>query len=157
MKECLNLWNTIKIVILDVGVKTQYLYKFQGNIWNNDITGIIRSTGTASDPREVVVALIAIYFQISVVAFQKLLCMAAAPGRGIAIQDDCRKPVLTGAEQPHEWPGFGSALFLIQHLDSCFICHCKLTFQQFQVKVIIHLLVFAGNSFANSRWPSWRE
>ena len=60
-------------------------------------------TGTASDPRQIVIPLIAVRFQISSVAFQKLLCMAAAPGPGIAIQeDDFRKPVLTASEQPHE-------------------------------------------------------
>ena len=35
----------------------------------------MRPTGTASDPREIVVALIDIRFQMFVVAFQKLLCM----------------------------------------------------------------------------------
>ena len=59
-------------------------------------------TGAAPDPRQTVITLIAVRFQISAVAFQKLLCMAAAPGRGIAIQDDLRKSVLTASEQPHE-------------------------------------------------------
>ena len=56
-------------------------------------------TGAAPDPRQTVITLIAVRFQISAVAFQKLLCMAAAPGRGIAIQDDLRKSVLTASEQ----------------------------------------------------------
>ena len=96
--------------------------------------------GTAPDPRQVVVPLIAIGLQIPGVAFQELFCMAAALGRGIAIQDDRRKSILTTPEQPHERLGLGSAPFLIQYLDSCLICHCKVPFQQFAVKVIIHWL-----------------
>ncbi len=41
-----------------------------GGVWAD-----MRPTGTASDPREIVVALIDIRFQMFVVAFQKLLCM----------------------------------------------------------------------------------
>ena len=62
----------------------------------------MRPTRAASDPWEIVVSLISIRFQVSAVAFQKLPRMAAAPGRGIAIQDDRRKPVLAASEQPHE-------------------------------------------------------
>lgn len=42
-------------------------------------------TGTSFDIRQAVVALVTIRFQISVIAFQKLLCMAATPGWRIAI------------------------------------------------------------------------
>ena len=62
----------------------------------------MRPTGAASDPWKIIVSLISIRFQVSAVAFQKLFCVAATPGRGIAIQDDRRKPVLTASEQPHE-------------------------------------------------------
>lgn len=66
--------------------------------------------------------------------------MAAAPGRGIAIQDDRRKSIFTASEQPHERLGLGSTTFLVQYLNPGFICHCKAAFQQLTVEVIIHWL-----------------
>ena len=96
--------------------------------------------GAAPDPWQIVIALIAVRFQISAVAFQKLFCMAAASGRRITIQDDHRKSILTASEQPHERLGLCSAAFLIQHLDSSLICHCKTAFHQLPMKVIIHRL-----------------
>ena len=100
----------------------------------------MRPTSAASDPWEIVVFLVSICFQVSAVAFQKLPRMAAVPGRGIAIQDDRRKPVLAASEQPHKWLSLGSAPFLVQYLNPGFICHCKASFQQLTVKVIIHWL-----------------
>jgi len=58
--------------------------------------------GTALDPWQTVVPLITVGFQIPAVAFQEFLCLAAAPGRGITIQDECRKSILTASEQPHK-------------------------------------------------------
>jgi len=87
------------------------------------------STGTASGPWEIAITLIAVRFQISFVTFQKLLCMAVAPGREIAIQNDFCKPVLTASEQPYERLSLSSAAFLFQYLDSRLIFHCKTTFQ----------------------------
>ena len=96
--------------------------------------------GAAPDPRQIVITLIAVRFQISAVSFQKLLCMAAAPGRGIGIQDDLRKTILATSEQPHERLGLCLTAFLFQHLDSRLICHCKTALQQLPMKVIIHWL-----------------
>lgn len=62
----------------------------------------MRPAGTTSDLRKIIVALISVRFKISVAAFQKLLYMAAAPGRGIALQDDRWKSIFTAAKQPHE-------------------------------------------------------
>ena len=62
----------------------------------------MRLTRAASDPWKIVVSLISIRFQVSAVAFQELPCVTAAPGRGIAIQDDRRKSILAASEQPHE-------------------------------------------------------
>ena len=58
--------------------------------------------GTPFDPWQVVVPLITVGFQIPAVAFQEFLCLAAAPGRRIAIQDEYRKPILTASEQLHK-------------------------------------------------------
>ena len=77
--------------------------------------------GAAPNPRQIVITLIAVSFQISAVAFQKLSCVAAAPGRGIAIQDNLRKSILTTSEQPHERLGLSPAAFLFQHLDPSLI------------------------------------
>ena len=62
----------------------------------------MRPARAASDLWKIVVSLVSIRFQVSAVAIQKLPRMVAAPCRGIAIQDDCRKPVLAASEQPHE-------------------------------------------------------
>ena len=106
----------------------------------NKISADMRPAGAAPDSRQIVIALIAVRFQISAVAFQKLFCMAAAPGRRIAIQDDRRKSILAASEQPHERLDLCSAAFLIQHLDPSLICHCKTAFQQLPVEVIMHRL-----------------
>ena len=48
-------------------------------------------------------------------------------------------------EQPHERLCLDPPPFLIQYLDPCLIRHCKLTFQQLPVEVIIHWLqIFLG-------------
>lgn len=47
--------------------------------------------GTTLAPWQNVVLLITVSFQIPAVAFQEFLCLAAAPGRGITLQDECRK------------------------------------------------------------------
>lgn len=51
------------------------------------VSADMRPAGAAPDPQKVVVTLVGVVFQISVVSFLELSCMAAAPGRGIAIQD----------------------------------------------------------------------
>ena len=58
-------------------------------------------TRAAPDPRQIVVFLISIRFQVCVVAFRELPYMAAAPGWRTAIQDERWKSVLA-AEQLHE-------------------------------------------------------
>lgn len=62
------------------------------------VSADMRPAGAAPDPRQMVITLIAVSFQISAVSVQKLLCMAAVPSRGIAIQDDLRKTILTTSE-----------------------------------------------------------
>ena len=54
--------------------------------------------GEATNPRQIVIPQIAVSFRVSVVAFQKFLCVATAPGREIAIQDDLQKSILTALE-----------------------------------------------------------
>lgn len=62
-------------------------------------------TGTGPDPRQIVVTLIAVSFQISAIDFQELFCVAATPGRRIAIQDNLWKTSLITSEQPYEQLG----------------------------------------------------
>lgn len=76
------------------------LLSFRNGI--NKIPADMCSAGTALDPGQTVVPLITVGFQIPAVAFHEFLCMAAAPGRGITIQDERRKPILTASEQPHK-------------------------------------------------------
>ena len=55
-------------------------------------------------------------------------------------QDECWEHILTTVKKPHERLCLGPPPFLIQYLDPCLVCHCKFTFQQLSVKVIIYLL-----------------
>ena len=126
-------WLTV-VILLSFGKSTE------------KVSADMRPVATASDPWPIVITLIAISFQISVVAFQKLLCVAAAPGREIAIQDDLRKSILTASEQPHERLGLSFAVFLYQHLNSSLISHCETVFHQLTMKVIIHWLKIIANS-----------
>ena len=50
------------------------------------------------NPQQIVIALTAVSYQISAVAFQKLFCIAAAPDQRIAIQDDLQKSIRTTSE-----------------------------------------------------------
>ena len=74
------------------------------SLWDgiHEISPDMGPATAAPDIFQVVITLISICFQVSAVAFQKLSRMAAAPGRGIALQDDRRKPVLAASEQPYE-------------------------------------------------------
>ena len=106
----------------------------------NEIPAYVRPAGTPFDPWQAVITLIAVCFQISMVAIQELSCMTPAAGRRIAIQDDHWKAIFPTPEQPHERLALGSAPLFMQHLYAGLICHCKTTLQKLPVEVIIQWL-----------------
>ena len=80
------------------------------------------------DAGQVVIPLIAVFFQVALKAVQELQCIKLCPGFGILIEHDSWHTVFTGAEQPHERICFCLSFFFMQYLDSGFISHQELSF-----------------------------
>ena len=73
-------------------------------LWNGivKIPANMRPTAGARDSRQIIVALVAIRHEISGESFQESFGIVSGSGFRVSIEENHRKPIFTGTEEPHE-------------------------------------------------------
>ncbi len=83
----------------------------------------MRPTTGARDSRQIIVALVAIRHEISTESLQEGFGIVSGSGFRVSVEDNLRKSIFTGTEEPHEGIRFRLPAWLFEYLNPGLVRH----------------------------------